>query len=194
MSIDATFTTFPTLSTDRLRLRQVRPGDTSAFFATFGDAETMRYYGRDPMRTLDEAEELVAGMAARYAARQSIRWCLTRAGDRLSDDTVIGSCGFHSFDAGFHRAEIGYELNRAYWRQGLMTEAVAAVLTYGFTEMALHRIEAMIDIENEASKRLLEKLGFRYEGTLRERLFLGGDRFFDESCFSLLASEWQGVR
>lgn len=186
MTTDLAFTTFPVLTTTRLLLRQARPEDAPALFATFSDEETMRYYGREPMRTMEEAQQLVAGMADRYARRAAIRWCLTLKGE----EQVIGSCGCHEFDQGFHRAEIGYEINRAYWRQGLMSEAVAAMLTYGFGELGLHRVEAMIDMRNEASRRLLLKLGFTYEGTLRER-YAFGDTFGDESCFSVLQREWR---
>ncbi len=118
---------------------------------------------------------------------EAIRWGITLKGE----DRVLGSCGFHHFDAGFHRAETGYELNRAYWRQGMMTEAMSAILTYGFDFLGLHRVEAIIDMANEQSKGLLLKLGFTYEGNLRQRYFFR-DRFEDEHYFGLLKDEWHG--
>ena len=71
---------------------------------------------------------------------------------------MIGSCGFHHFDDGFQRAETGYELKRAAWGQGIMTEAMTAILSFGFTELGLHRVEAIIDDANARSKGLLLKL------------------------------------
>ncbi len=104
---------------------------------------------------------------------------------------MIGTCNLFHFDEGFHCAKTGYELNRAMWGKGIMTEAMSAILTYGFSELGLHRIEAVIDIENVRSKNLLFKPGFSYEGNLRQRYFLR-DQFFDEYYFGLLKDEWQG--
>ena len=96
---------------------------------------------------------------------------------------------FYLFDEGFHRAETGYELNRAFWRQGIMTETMSAIITSAFTELGLHRIEAVTDDINERSKGLLRKLGFTHEGTLRLRFYFRG-RFWDEHYFGLLKDEW----
>lgn len=73
-----------------------------------------------------------------------------------------------------------------------MAEAASAVVTYGFADLSLHRIEAIIDIANERSQRLLLKLGFTYDGFLRQRYYLAG-RFEDEHFFSLLKDEWQSI-
>jgi ribosomal-protein-alanine N-acetyltransferase len=187
MTIDAAFTQFPSLSTRRLQLRQMQPTDAEALFAFFSDEETMQFYGHEPHRSLDETRESIEQTQARYTRREAIRWGITLKGE----DWVIGSCSFHHFAPGFHRVETGYDLNRAYWGQGIMTEAMVAVLTYGFAELGLHRVEAIIDIANERSKRLLLKLGFTYEGNLRQRYALG-DHFYDEHYFGLLKDEWHG--
>jgi ribosomal-protein-alanine N-acetyltransferase len=184
MTVDVAFEHFPLLTTQRLRLRAVDPRDADDLYAIFSDEETMRYFGRKPFIGLAEAQELIARRQADYAARRSLRWCFTLS----DDDHVIGSGGFHSFDEG--RAEVGYILSREYWGQGIMHEALAAILSYGFTEMELHRIEAIIDINNERSKNLLLKLGFTYEGNLRQRYPFNG-QFLDEHYFGLLRDEWR---
>lgn len=183
--IDAAFTHFPSLTTNRLYLRQLQLKDANELFATFSDEEAMQFNGHEPHRSLDETRRLIEQIGTRYVRRESIRWGITLKGE----DSVIGSCSFHHFDAGFHRAEIGYELNRAFWRHGLMTEAMSAILTYGFTELGLHRVEAIIDMANEPSKKLLLKLGFSYEGNLRQR-YVFRDGFEDEHYFGLLQNEW----
>ncbi|MBA2287337.1 MAG: GNAT family N-acetyltransferase [Ktedonobacteraceae bacterium] len=187
MTIDTAFTHFPSLTTKRLRLRSIRPDDAEALFAILSDRQAMEFYGHEPHQTLADTQELIRRIQAHYAARQALRWGITLQGE----DRLIGSCGFHHFDEGFHRAETGYELNPAFWRKGIMTEAVAAILTYGFTELGFHRVEAIIDIVNEGSKNLLLKLGFTYEGNLRQR-YVFGDRFEDEHYFGLLKDEWSG--
>ena len=187
MTIDTAFTHFPCLTTNRLLLRQIQPNDTESLFAIFSDEEAMQFYGHEPHRSLDDTQELIRQIQARYARREALRWGITLQGE----DRVIGSCSFHHFDEGFHRAETGYELNRAFWGKGMMIEAMSAILTYGFTELGLHRVEAIIDIMNERSKGLLLKLGFTYEGNLRQR-YSFRDRFEDEYYFGLLTDEWHG--
>ena len=185
MTIDTAFTHFPCLTTNRLLLRQIQPNDMESLFAIFSDEEAMQFYGHEPHRSLGDTQELIRQIQARYARREALRWGITLHGE----DRVIGSCSFHHFDEGFHRAETGYELNRAFWGKGMMIEAMSAILTYGFTELGLHRVEAIIDIMNERSKGLLLKLGFTYEGNLRQR-YSFRDRFEDEHYFGLPTGEW----
>ena len=187
MTIDAAFTGFPSLTTNRLLLRQIQPADAEDLYVTFSDEEAMQFYGHEPHRSIDETRALIDQIQARYARREAIRWGITLKGE----EHVIGSCGFHHFDVGFHRAETGYELQRTFWGQGLMSEAVSAILTYGFDFMSLQRVEAIIDIVNERSKGLLLKLGFSYEGNLRQRYFFR-DQFEDEHYFGLIRDEWHG--
>ncbi|HLY31403.1 MAG TPA: GNAT family protein [Ktedonobacterales bacterium] len=186
MTIDEVFTRFPRLETPRLILRQIEPHDTEALFATFSDEAVMEFYGDLPHRTLDDSRDLIRRQQGWYARREGIRWGITRKGD----DEVIGSCGFFHFDEGFHRAETGYELRQAYWRQGVMREALTAIITFGFDEMGLQRIEAIIDDANAASKGVLRSLGFTHEGTLRKRFFFR-DQLWDEDYYGLLRDEWQ---
>lgn len=185
MTINTAFTRFPELTTERLHLRQMQGDDAEALFSILSDTQVMEFYGHEPHQSLDETREMIRQTQARYASRESLRWCIT-----LRDEArAIGTCGFHHFDEDFQRAETGYILDRAYWGKGIMTEAMSAILTYGFTEMELHRIEAIIDIANEQSKALLLKLGFTYEGNLRQRYYFR-DRFEDEYYFGLLNDEW----
>ncbi|HJT57647.1 MAG TPA: GNAT family protein [Ktedonobacteraceae bacterium] len=188
MTFDAAFTRFPTLTTKRLRLRQIELNDAKDLFATFSDKEVMRFYGQEPHRSLNETRQWIEYAQTNYRLRETMRWGITLK----DEDKVIGSCSFHYFDREHRRAETGYELNRAFWRQGLMTEAMAAALTYGFTKLDLHRVEAIINIANEPSKGLLLKLGFIYEGNLRQRRVFRG-RFEDEHYFGLLQDEWLGL-
>ncbi|HEX7024289.1 MAG TPA: GNAT family protein [Gemmatimonadales bacterium] len=170
-------------------MRQIRPGDAPALFAVFSDAEVMRYTDTLPLRTPAEAEAIVQQIDAWYTAGAGIRWAMTLKGN----DIFLGSCGFHHFDATSRRAEVGYELGRAHWRQGITSEAVAALLDFGFHRLDLHRIEAVVNGDNEPSKSLLRKLGFRYEGCLRQRFWFNGE-YRDEHYFGLLREEYVRTR
>src|SRR5262245_64818279 len=116
MTIDEAFTHFPSLTTSRLALRHIRPDDAEAFFAAYSDDEVMHYHGHEPHHSLEESAAAIQQIEAGYEARAAIRWGITLKGD----DALIGSSGLHHFGPGFQRAEIGYELQRAYWGEGIM--------------------------------------------------------------------------
>jgi len=190
MQLDTIFASVPQIETPRLMLRGIRASDAAAIFATFSDPQTMEFYGEEPHQSIEASRELIREIAGWYARREGIRWGITLRGAERADE-VIGSCGLFKFDEGFDRAETGYELRRAYWRQGIMSEAMRGLLGFGFGAMALHRIEATVDDANERSKGLLRSLGFTHEGTLRQRFAWQG-RFRDECYFGLLRDEWRG--
>ena len=185
MSIDAAFTHFPILTTERLHLRQIQPSDAEAFFVIKSDRKVMNFYGDETHQSLEETHTLIQQIQDSYDRREAIFWAITLK----EEDTLIGTCTLMSFNFDFHYAEVGYELSPVYWQQGITSEAVAAILTYGFTELELHRIEAAMDARNTPSKGLLLKLGFTYEGNLRQRFFFR-DQFLDAHYYGLLKDEW----
>lgn len=186
MSISASFSQFPSLTTQRLYLREIRIDDAEALFAIKSDPEVTRHYGQEPHRKLDDTLGWIRRLQADYERREALFWALTLQGD----EKTIGGIVFWNIDPGFHCAEIGYELHPSYWQQGLMSEGMKAVLAYGFTELGLNRIEAAPLAENKPSWNFLGKLGFSYEGNLRQRHFFQG-RFIDQLYFGLLKEEWQ---
>jgi len=191
-AIEAAFTTFPRIETPRLILRRIEQRDAEALFPVFSDEQVMEFYGNPVHRALADTQEQIRMLDHWYAQREGIRWGIARK-DHAGDpgEILIGSCGFYLFDEAFQRAETGYELRRDHWRQGIMREAMSAALTFAFTTMALHRVEAVVDDGNEPSQGLLHALGFTHEGRLRQRFFYR-DRFWDEHYFGLLADEWKG--
>jgi len=143
--------------------------------------------GSTPHHSIEDSRDLIRRQQQWYAQCEGIRWGVTMTG---AEDRVIGSCGFFLFDEEFRRAEMGYELARRYWRQGIMREALGAIITYAFANTALHRIEAVVNGANDPSKALLRALGFTLEGALRQRCFFA-DRYWDDVYFGLLKDEWR---
>jgi ribosomal-protein-alanine N-acetyltransferase len=94
------------------------------------------------------------------------------------NDRMIGTCGFTRFDFQNNAAEIGYVLHPDYWNRGIATEAAKALMQYGFEKLALHRIEARYMVENQASRRVMEKCGMHFEGVLHEAMLIK-DRYED---------------
>ena len=129
MSADEIFAAFPTLSTPRLTLRQIRTEDAAAVFGLFGDAEVTRYYDLDTFTEPLQAEELIEKFQRRFDHRIGLRWGLAL---NETPDNLIGTCGYNLWVQPARRGLVGYDLARDHWRRGLMTEALAAVLTFRF--------------------------------------------------------------
>jgi ribosomal-protein-alanine N-acetyltransferase len=185
MVIEDIFMHFPRIETERLILRQIQASDSDALFAFFSDEEVIELSDKRH-RSIEESQEFIRKLQEWYRRHENVEWGITRKGN----DLLIGTCGFYAFDEGFHRADLGYELLKAYWRQGIMSEALTAILTFAFTAMGLHRIDAVVYEWNERSQGILHKLGFVLEGTLRQRFFFR-DHFWDEHHFGLLQDEWK---
>lgn len=130
----------------------------------FSDPEVTRYYDLDLFSTIEEACQLVDRFIRRFDHRIGRRWAIA---EQNKPDELVGTCGYNLWIQASKRAVLGYDLARPHWNRGIMTEALTAVLQFGFEKMALNRIEALVITGNEASYRLLARLGFQQEGTLR---------------------------
>lgn len=185
LKVDTFFTRFPVLSTQRLRLRQLLPADAAGLFVIKSDLEVTKHYGQEPHKSIRDTLGWIERLQVSYRKREDFAWCVTFK----DKDKLIGACTLWNLDPGYHHGEIGYELHPAYHRQGLMTEAVSAILNFAFTQLGLHRVEATPFAGNPSSNNLLLRLGFTYEGCLRERHYFRG-RFLDQMYFGLLREEW----
>ena len=179
------FQSIPTLETKRLRLRSLTADDAPGVFAILSDPDVAHGAGVTPLTGIEQAVTSIDGYHRNYQNKRSIRWAIVRK----EDDTLIGMGSFQRFDIHSRRAEIAYEIGKPHWRQGYATEAVSALLNYAFKTMNLHRVEAVVEPNNVASRGLLEKVSFQAEGRLRER-FLQNGTFHDDLFFGLLADEW----
>jgi ribosomal-protein-alanine N-acetyltransferase len=185
--LTAVFAAFPILETERCILRASTPEDAPDLFRIMSDVRVTRYIGQQPMDLLDKAVARVQMFHNIFAEQTALPWVVASR----TNEQMIGTCAIWNIDRPNHRAEIGYVLAPEWWGKGLTTEAVAAAVTFGFTNMGLHRIEAETDPENAASRRVLEKLGFVQEGHFREYYYNPvGERFTDKAVFSLLQSAW----
>jgi len=177
---------FPTLTTERLVLREVADRDVEAVFEMESDPVAMRYWSRPPMRDIAEALASVERAKTFFPERVALRWSICLP----TDDRMLGHLSLFDFSEQSGRADIGYGLARRHWGQGFMHEALIAVIDYAFGSMGLRRLEADIDPRNHASLRALERLGFAREGLLRERWQVG-DEISDSALMGLLAREWR---
>jgi RimJ/RimL family protein N-acetyltransferase len=176
----------PTIPASRVRLRPLADSDVPALFAVFSDEQVMRYWSTLPMRDIAEARALLDDIRAGFQQRSLFQWGVARVGD----DRVVGTCTLFNLDSRNRRAEIGYALARDCWGQGLMSEALGALIAYAFGPLDLLRLEADVDPRNGPSIRIVEKLGFVREGLLRERWHVGGEAQ-DSLILGLLRHEWE---
>jgi len=177
---------FPIINTDILLLRKIKKKDVKDLFENFSSENVLKYYGMAPHKKYNETINLINNFNIDYENKKTIRWAI----ELKNEKKVIGTCGFHSWNLEYNRAEIGYELNENYWRKGYGTLVIKELLMYGFTELRLNRIEALVYPENFPSQILLEKLKLKKEGLLKEYChFIGKPQ--DLIMYSILKRNWE---
>lgn len=171
------FEPFPALETGRLKLRKISLDDAEDIFLLRSNKEAMKYIHKPKLNSIDDAKELIIKMND----PERIQWGITlkRA------DTLMGTIGYHTIIREHYRAEIGYMLHPQYWNTGMMSEALTAVIDFGFNKMNLHSIEAIINPGNSVSRMILKKFSFTKEAYFKENYFFEGE-FFDSEVYSLL--------
>ena len=176
--LELNFEPFPVLETDRLVLRSISMDDAEDIFQLRTNEEAMKYINKPKLKSIDEVRELIKKMSD---ISMRIQWAITLK----KEDRLIGTIGYHIIEKEHYRAEIGYMIHPQYWNSGLMTEALTKVIDYGFNDMKLHSIEAIINPDNEISRKILKKFKFIKEGYYKENYFFEGI-FLDSEVYSLL--------
>lgn len=175
------FEPFPNLETERLFLRRVANTDVKEILELRSNAETMEHIPRPLLKTEEDALEHIAMIDAKIENQEGINWAITLKGS----PKLIGIIGHYRISPENYRAEVGYMLLPQFHGKGIIPEAIKEVVKYGFKEMKLHSIEAIIDPDNLASEKVLQKSGFIKEAHLKENTFYEG-RFLDTVIYSLL--------
>jgi ribosomal-protein-alanine N-acetyltransferase len=176
----------PTLPTARLCLRPVAGEDADALFALHTSPHVLRYWDAAPWTEREQAERFVA--TCRQMAEEGSGARL--AVERVSDGAFIGWCALNRWNPEYRSASLGYCLADAAWGHGYATEAASALLQWAFDTLDLNRVQAETDTRNAASARVLEKLNFMREGTLREDCVVNGE-VSDSWVYGLVRREWR---
>ncbi len=167
---------FPRLETERLILRALTPDDEQAILRNFSDPDVVEHL-MEPFTTMKQAESIVAEFIAAFERGKGLFWAVALK----QDDACIGTCSFEAVELGA-RGEVGFDLAPSHWGQGLMSEALRAVIRYGFERLGLAEIEAFTSIHNARAVNLLKRSGFQIAST-QEEIY----RFF------LLKQDWGGT-
>lgn len=176
------------LQTERLVLKKITPAIIHYNYNTKSKADLIEFFGfsEDDYNHFLKMHE--GGMETYRLSLLFFLLC------RKGSNKVIGQCGYHTWNKSHNRAEVFYNLyHDEDKQQGLMSEALNAVLDFGFSEMNLHRIKALVADWNDASVAILKKFNFKFEGTMRED-YLHEGKNEDSDCYSLLNWEWENFK
>lgn len=183
-----THTGTQTIETERLILRRFEYTDDDAMLRYWIADEKIQSLYSEPVYTTKEAvKELLDKYIGSYEREDYYRWAI------IEKDSVecIGQIAYFLVDNKNHFAEIEYCIGSDFQRQGLATEATKAVIAYGFEKMNLHKVQICTKTINAPSKRVIEKCGLTYEGTLRDYFYMNGE-YVGRLYFSILKDEWKG--
>lgn len=179
------FTNMPVLKTEHLSLRLMHVIDTEDMFDYAKREDVTRYLTWKPHASVSYTKDYLKYISSRYALGDFYDWALI---DRESR-RMIGTCGFTKIDVANNGAEIGYVLNPDFSGRGYATEAAARVLEFGFCELELQRIEARFMKGNDASLRVMQKLGMTFEGYRKDALFVKG-KYKTIGCCAITRDEF----
>ena len=183
--LESMTTAFPRLETERLILRALTLADAPRLQQLAGEREIAANTMNIPHPYPDgAAEEWITSVAETFAAGTGANFAVTL---RESGE-LIGGCGLVIKEI-HQRAELGYWIGKPYWGHGYATEAARAVIGYAFSR-GLNRVFAEHYATNPASGRVLQKLGMRHEGTLRQHM-VKWEQPMDMEVYSILRSEWK---
>ncbi|MFL5297738.1 MAG: GNAT family N-acetyltransferase [Phenylobacterium sp.] len=180
---------FP-IRTERLLLREFRQADFDDVHAYATQPEVVRFMDWGP-NTPDETQAFLGRMFEAQA-----RWPrddVNLAVEHRADGRVIGSIRLGANNPAEHSADLGYSFNRDYWRQGIATEAARAMLDVAFRVLGVHRVWAWCDVRNAGSYGVMEKLGMRREGELKQNVHVKGD-WRTTYLYAILADEFDASR
>jgi len=180
----------PILETSRLILKKISSEDAEDMFEYASDPEVTKYLSSwEYHKNIEDSLKFINLLLSRYEKGNPSDW-----GVYLKENgKLIGTCGFSFIDEKNMVGEVGYVLGRKYWNKGIMTEAVRKVIEFGFEKLNLNRIQARCKVENIASERVMQKVGMKFEGVLREAVFAKG-RFWDMKMYSILKREYEKNR
>jgi ribosomal-protein-alanine N-acetyltransferase len=173
----------PEMLTARLRLRRLALTDSANMHTIRSDPAVMKHIGRPISTSEQDAIDLIQRIEADRLENKGMTWAI----EPKESPGLIGTIGFYRLKPEHHMAEVGYALGSAHWGRGLMAEALEAVVGCAFERYRFHRVEAITDPANAASRRLLEKCGFQLEGLLRENYFWNGT-FVGSAIYGRLAT------
>lgn len=190
MEIKDIFGDLPTLETKRLLLRKYKKEDMDDLYEYASDEEVTRYLTFETYKNMEDANQYIQTLLEKYRNGNEVSpWAI----EWKQNHKMIGSIGINQWDIENYYIQIGYVLNKKYWNQGIMTEALKAVIDFAFKNMNIERIELTHDVRNIGSGKVMLKNGLKQEGILRKSKYIKGE-FIDRSYYSILREEYESQK
>lgn len=180
-----TFRKIPTIETPRLLLRCMKPCDCEDMYEYSCRADTTKYLTWSEHESKQFTHRYLEYLQKQYSHGEFYDWAVTLK----ENGKMIGTCGFTSFDLPNNSAEVGYVINPSYWGKGYASEALLRVLDFGFMKLNLHRMQARYMDGNNASRRVMDKCGMRYEGTSISSMYIKEQYATVHTC-AILSEEY----
>ena len=176
---------FPIIDIGDFILREQQDEDIADFFSYYSDKEVSKHILSEIPKNIEEARHELYYWRNIFYNNGGIYFAIASK----KNNRLIGTIGLSSYSSYNSRIEISYDMSKEFWRKGIMTKAIKAILDYSFITLKINRVEAITSIYNEASIRLLEKCGFVYEGCLRQHRYHLG-KYVDVYSFSILRNDF----
>lgn len=175
----------PILETDRLLLRGFSVNDLNDIFEYASDSDVNTFMPWDTHKSIGETKEFLEKSKETFEKSDNIDWGI----ELKNEKKIVGGITIRKWNNENLCGDIGYALSKKYWNMGIMTEALKIVIQFGFEKLCVNRIEAHCDENNIASYKVMEKAGMKYEGTLREKVFVK-NKFVNMRFYSILKDEY----
>lgn len=190
MEIKDIFLDLPTLETKRLLLRKYKKEDMDDLYEYASDEEVTRYLTFETYKNMEDANQYIQTLLEKYRNGNEVSpWAI----EWKQNHKMIGSIGINQWDIENYYIQIGYVLNKKYWNQGIMTEALKTVIDFAFKNMNIERIELTHDVRNIGSGKVMLKNGLKQEGILRKSKYIKGE-FIDCFYYSILREEYESQK
>jgi ribosomal-protein-alanine N-acetyltransferase len=153
----------PIIETERFIIREILPIDAEGMFLLDSDPEVVKYVGHPPLSNIQQSVDVIVFIRKQYQTNGIGRWAVILK----ADNTFVGWAGLklvtESTNHHINYYDLGYRFQQAHWGKGYATEVCRAIIDYAFQQMQLHEIFAITDVDNTASRHILEKLGFQFK-------------------------------
>ncbi|MHA2253034.1 MAG: GNAT family N-acetyltransferase [Candidatus Kariarchaeaceae archaeon] len=149
---------FPKLETERLILRAITPEDRVPMFNNYSDVNVAKWFFENPLTSVDQVDRVLNHFIDYFKQGKGLTWAIILK----ENNEYIGTVGYETVEVN-SKGEIGFDLAKAYWRKGIMSEAIIAIIQYGFTNLGLSTINSHTYSANIPARNLLEKLGFKVD-------------------------------
>lgn len=176
---------FPKIDTERLTLRKLTLDDVNDIYEYASNDEVSEFLPWETHKTIEDTLEFI-----NLVEEEHKKFNFIVLGIEIKEKKkLIGTIALRNWDKADRCIDLGYVISKNYWNKGITTEAVKAVIEFGFEQLNANRIEAHCDEDNIASYRVMEKAGMKYEGTLRKKILIK-NKFVSMRFYSIIKEEY----